>query len=161
MNLCQIKKLDCLGNPPPLTIFKFLVFQLKEERRKERIKNRKEVAKKGNKKNTDDIPNESEFEEEDFDNKSFDSLSSFTSDVTNQVGSVGNSVTSGVSVSSFSTLSIQDLYRFNQALNCDEILIIFILENIRRFDQLNRTVDIYRSTSTHCRIFFWTSPGKL
>ena len=74
---------------------------MKEERRKERIKKRKEeLASKGDKKHSDEIPNESDFEAEDFDNKSFDSLSSFTTDVTDKVGSVGNSVTSGVTVNS-------------------------------------------------------------
>jgi len=70
--------------------------KLKEERKKERIKNRRKKHKKN--KVTSPPPQESEPEEYDHEgeDKSFDSLSSFTEDVSDKVGNVGSSVTSGV-----------------------------------------------------------------
>ena len=79
--------------------------QLREEKRIQRKKERKEKRKKEhNKQNSEDdlVIDNSDLDDVVGQDKSFDSIASFTGDVTNKVGSVGNSVTSGVTVSRFS-----------------------------------------------------------
>ena len=73
---------------------------MKEERRKERIKKRKNKQPGSGGKVPQESSIEDDYEDGDLEDKSFDSLSSFTTDVKDKVGSVGNSVTSGVTVSS-------------------------------------------------------------
>ena len=78
---------------------------MREEKRIQRKKERKEKRKKEqNKQNTEDdlVIDNSDLDDVVGQDKSFDSIASFTGDVTNKVGSVGNSVTSGVTVSVFS-----------------------------------------------------------
>ena len=81
------------------------LYQLKEERLKERLRNRLNKLKNqspgedGNVPTTTDLVNESIAEYEDLDDKSFDELASFTSDVTDKVGNVANEASTGVTVS--------------------------------------------------------------
>ena len=67
--------------------------ELRQKERKEKLKNESQINKVSSK---NEDGNAGDLESED---KSFDSLASFTGDVTNKVGSVGDSVKTGVSVS--------------------------------------------------------------
>ena len=75
-----------------------LLMKIKEKKKELRKKERKE--KKDSEKVEIEIPsNNSDIEDLESEDKSFDSISSFTGDVTNKVGAVGDNVKSGVSVS--------------------------------------------------------------
>ena len=68
---------------------------------KERLRNRLNKLKNQSpgEDGTTDLVNESIAEYEDLDDKSFDELASFTSDVTDKVGNVANEASTGVTVS--------------------------------------------------------------
>ena len=75
-----------------------LLQKIKEKKKELRKKERKE--KQNSEKNKTKVTsNNSDIEDLESEDKSFDSLSSFTGDVTNKVGAVGDNVKSGVSVS--------------------------------------------------------------
>ena len=75
-----------------------LLQKIKEKKKELRKKERKE--KQDSKKNEEEITsNNSDVEDLESEDKSFDSIASFTGDVTNKVGAVGDNVKTGVSVS--------------------------------------------------------------
>ena len=75
-----------------------LLQKIKEKKKELRKKERKE--KQNSEKNKTEVTSiNSDIEDLESEDKSFDSLSSFTGDVTNKVGAVGDNVKSGVSVS--------------------------------------------------------------
>ena len=77
-----------------------LLEKIKQKKKELRQKERKEKLKNESQNNKDSSKNEDDSVEDlESEDKSFDSLASFTGDVTNKVGSVGDSVKSGVSVS--------------------------------------------------------------
>ena len=75
-----------------------LLMKIKEKKKELRKKERKE-KKDSEKGETEITSNNSDIEDLESEDKSFDSISSFTGDVTNKVGAVGDNVKSGVSVS--------------------------------------------------------------
>ena len=76
---------------------------MKEERKKKRKEKRKNKNKSKDKLADIEVPEEFssvyDYDDEDVEDKSFDSISDFTTDVKDKVGTGVNSVTSGVSVS--------------------------------------------------------------
>ena len=76
-----------------------LLQKIKEKKKELRKKERKEKQNKTEKNKTEVTSINSDIEDLESEDKSFDSLSSFTGDVTNKVGAVGDNVKSGVSVS--------------------------------------------------------------
>ena len=85
--------------------------KIKEKKKDLRKKERKE--KKDSEKGEIEITsNNSDIEDLESEDKSFDSISSFTGDVTNKVGAVGDNVKSGVSVSFRSMDTDLDMFMY-------------------------------------------------
>ena len=77
-----------------------LLLKIKEKKKELRKKERKEKNKKETlKDDLDAVYDNSDLEEVSGQDKSFESLASFTGDVSNKVGNVGDSVKTGVTVS--------------------------------------------------------------
>ena len=84
-----------------------LLEKIRQKKKEIRIKERKEKKKLAHPNSEEDIDYvHGDLESE---NKSFDSLTSLASDVTNKVGSAGDSVKTGVSVSMTSSIMIPHL----------------------------------------------------
>ena len=86
-----------------------LLMKIKEKKKELRKKERKE-KKDSEKGETEITSNNSDIEDLESEDKSFDSISSFTGDVTNKVGAVGDNVKSGVSVSLWSMDQFLDMF---------------------------------------------------
>ena len=74
-----------------------LLLKIKEKKKELRKKERREKKKDSD--NSEEVVDNSDLEGVSGQDKSFDSIASFTGDVTNKVGNVGDSVKTGVSVS--------------------------------------------------------------
>ena len=85
-----------------------LLEKIRQKKKEIRIKERKEKKKlaPNSEEDIDYVHDDDDLESE---NKSFDSLTSLASDVTNKVGSAGDSVKTGVSVSVTSSIMISFL----------------------------------------------------
>ena len=86
-----------------------LLEKIRQKKKEIRIKERKEKKKLAHPNSEEDIDYVHDDDDLESENKSFDSLTSLASDVTNKVGSAGDSVKTGVSVSVTSSIMISFL----------------------------------------------------